>query len=317
MYIHYRGAPIKLPDFLIVGAPRSGTTTLYALLSRHPRIFMPFEKEPTFFPQWGRKSLYRYQKTKVGADHIIRDLNDYIHLFLEAEKNQTIGEASTWYLYLHKDSIANIVKIYGSRARDIKIIALLRNPTERAWSHYCQKKLDGEEPLEFHDVIRPDTIRIRHKEQMVPSYDYIGMGMYSNQVKAYKESFPQTKILFFEDFIQDPKITMSELSEFLAIENTWKNGSIKTYNASGIPKNKVAEFVDKLVFKPNKFKDRFKFILPAQVRKEIKLRIPDRLFHKEALTERLRLELMDLYETDIQQLEKILDRDLSRWRKKT
>jgi hypothetical protein len=305
-----------MPDFLVVGAPRSGTTTLYTLLSGHPRIFMPFEKEPTFFARWGKEPLYRYQKAKVGADYIVRDLNDYVRLFLGAKENQIIGEASTLYLYLHQDSIENINKIYGSKLRDIKIIALLRNPAERAWSQYCQKKKLGEEPLEFNEAIDPQTIRQRHEEQMIPSYDYVGMGMYSDHIKAYKENFPQTKILFFEDFIQNPRNTMSQVSEFLEIEDTWKNASIKTYNASGTPKNKVAEIVDKFVFKPNRFKDRFKFILPAKARKGIKLRIPARLFNKEALNEPLRLELMDFYETDIKKLEKILGSDLSQWRKK-
>lgn len=313
MDIHYKESQLKLPDFLIVGAPRSGSTFLYAHLSRHPQVFMPEEKEPSFFACWEQKPFYRNRKTKEKADYISYTLRDYQDLFLDAKNDQIIGEASTWYLYLYKDTIASIQKIYGEKSHNLKIIILLRNPVERAWSHFNRKKTIGEEALAFSEAIMPETIQNRREQQLVPSYDYVGMGMYHDQVKAYMENFRHTKTFIFEDFFKDPNNGMSALSDFLEIDNVWVNSSMNIYNASGMPKNRFADIVDRVVFKPNKFKDRFKFILPPTVRRDLKFILPNKLFLKQTMDSQHRNELMNIYQEDVKHLEKLINRDLSQW----
>ncbi len=313
MDIYYRGSQIKLPDFLIVGAPRSGSTTLYAYLSRHPQVYMPDEKEPSFFACWGKKPFYRIQKTKERVTFISSTLKDYQELFLSAKKGQIMGEASTWYLYLYKDTISNIKELYGEKSVSLKIIILLRNPIDRAWSHFSNKRLHGEEPLAFSEAVKEETVQNRQEQELVPSYDYIGMGMYSDQVGAYLENFPNTRIFIHEDFFADPQKGLSSLSSFLGIDNIWTDHSIKAYHASGLPKSKFAGAVDRLVFKPNKFKDFFKFILPLKVRRDIKFVLPNRLYKKDAIEIEQRHELIDVFRADVKRLEKLIDKDLSGW----
>lgn len=313
MDIYYKGSQLKLPDFLIVGAPRAGSTTLYAHLSRHPQVHMPDEKEPSFFACWGKEPFYRLLKTKERVTYVSSALKDYQDLFLSANKDQIIGEASTWYLYLYKDTISNIKEIYGEKSDDLKIIILLRNPVDRAWSHYNRKKINGEETLAFSEAILPETIQNRKEQGLVPSYDYLGMGMYHDQVEAYLMNFHQTKIFIYEDFFENPSAGMASLTDFLEIDNIWIENPIKTYNASGLPKNKFAGIVDRLVFRPNRFKDSFKFILPSRIRKDLKFVLPNRLYKKDSIKIQQRDELRDAYKSDIKRLEKLIEKDLSRW----
>jgi len=131
----------RLPDFFIVGAARSGTTALYSLLKKNPRVFMPQEKEPMFFICWNQPEFLKLIGENKGAkaSFTINKLEDYKKTFEKARENQVIGEGSTWYLYAHETVILNIKKLYGKKSDLIKIIILLRDPAQRAWSHYLKK----------------------------------------------------------------------------------------------------------------------------------------------------------------------------------
>lgn len=143
MNLQRRGSLVKLPDFLIVGAARSGTTTLFSLLARQPRVFMPREKEPMFFSVYGEGWIPIDNRTGEPAAYVVGDLDGYLDLFKSARNGRSIGEASTWYLYRHQTTVRNIREIYGENARDLRIIILLRDPAVRAWSHYQLKKRNG------------------------------------------------------------------------------------------------------------------------------------------------------------------------------
>ncbi len=136
MRIDYAGTSLSFPDFLIVGASRSGTSALYTYLSRHPRIYMPLEKEPMFFCRWNRPPLSDMRRPGGHLDWVVSDLEDYVALFQPAREDQLLGEGSTWYLYEHDRVIANLQKLYGERHRALKIIILLRDPVARSWSQY-------------------------------------------------------------------------------------------------------------------------------------------------------------------------------------
>ncbi|MFQ6037398.1 MAG: sulfotransferase domain-containing protein [Candidatus Aminicenantales bacterium] len=314
MRVSYRGRFILLPDFLIVGAARSGTTFLYTQLAKHPDVFMPEEKEPSFLACWGQRPYYRIHNPPLEAAHIRTRLEDYLEIFSSAKKGQILGEASTLYLFRYRDVIGNIRTLYGHLAEKPRILILLRNPSERAWSHYSIKRVNGEEPLAFPQAIQPETIRSRLAQGFVPSYDYIGFGMYADAIRAYTETFPHTRVWIFEEFMKDPGKSMAEVAEFLGVSNVWTTSDFEKILASGKPAHPLAAIVDALVYKPNRIKAAVKHLLPWRARKRLKYRLPNLIFVREKMDPDIRENLMRLYEPDILKLEKFLGRNLSVWR---
>ena len=131
MLIEFENGELKLPDFLIIGAARSGTTSLYYSLRRHPGVFMPDLKEPFYLS-------FVDEIPEFTGLHFLRErmwtTRDYAELFAEAGDGQLLGEASTSYLYMYEKTIANIQQVYGRAAESLRLIAILRNPVERTFS---------------------------------------------------------------------------------------------------------------------------------------------------------------------------------------
>ncbi len=295
---------VNLPDFLIVGAAKSGTTSLYYYLRDHPQIFMPEIKEPWFFT-------FMNNSPDLLSPEIIWKFEDYIKLFEKARKNQLIGEASPSYLYKYEVSIKNIRKVYGENYKRLKIIIVLRNPTDRAWSNYMMYKMDGKEPLDFEEAIKPDIISWRIKNNWDIFYDYIGVGMYFDQVKAYLEEFPNTRVFLYENLKDDVSKLLKEIYSFTDIDEAFKpNLSIK-YNVSGKVKYKfLHEFMN---LKKSILKDIFKPIIPYDIRKKMKHKLSEKNITRTELSKDLRKIILNIYEKDISNLEKTLKTDLSAW----
>ena len=305
MIISVRGKRVKLPDFFIVGAAKSGTTSLYYYLVQHPQIFMPSEKEPAFFAY--RELPPHYTIPGVRHDRRIRyKLEDYVKLFRTAKDGQVIGEGSTAYLYTYNLTIPHIKQIYGNKYKELKIIAILRNPIDRVFSHYFFISRAGGEPLPFADAIKPEVIERRIPEAR--GYDYTGYGMYYNQVKAYMEEFPHTRFYLFED-LKDNNLIIKDLFGFLDVDKDLNiNTDIKA-NPSGIPKNR---FLVKMLLRASIFKS---FVLPKTKVKLATARdiLLNRFLVKNELDVVLRKKLILIFRDDILKLQDLLKRDLSHW----
>jgi hypothetical protein len=176
------------PNFFIVGAANSGTTSLYRYLKQHSDVFMPALKEPHYFAQVNPAHEQRYLRT------IIRDEAAYLRLFRKAEGYKAIGEASPSYLWDVKAP-----ERIGSVIPDAKIIILLRDPVERAYSHYLMDVREGLQELPFRHALQKDWNRT--KKGWSVSQLYVELGLYAEQVRRYLEVFgpEQTLILMFED----------------------------------------------------------------------------------------------------------------------
>jgi hypothetical protein len=303
----------QLPDFLIVGAPRSGTTTLYACLSRHRRIYMPAEKEPTFFLAWGEPPFYKDPRYRRYVGHFTYRADDYFRLFRAARASDIIGEASALYLSGYRTVIPNIKKMYGDKSRRLKIIISLRNPVDRAWSHYWLKRSQFEENLDFADVIEPGTVRGRLERRLIPSFDYTGMGMYSDAVSAYLKNFPDVKILLFEDIAQDLAGTISCLWAYLDLGTNGRQVKTARWNASGLPKNAGSRLLANFLFRSNLPKSALKPLFPKRFRRRLKFSMGERIFSKQPLDGETRRKLLGFYRDDILRLEKLIGRDLQHW----
>jgi hypothetical protein len=210
-----RGRGRALPDFIIVGAMKAGTTSLYAYLSEHPQVIGTAQKEVHYFdhhhargPNW-----YRRHFPKL-ADVVKRD------------GPVAIGETSPYYLFhpLAAERIAALLP-------DVRIIALLRDPVARAWSHYRQTVRQGNEPLSFEDALAAENERLEGAEQALASgraarveahrqYSYRSRGLYLDQLRRYFDLFPAENILVLrsEDMFDDPQAVFSRTIEFLRLD---------------------------------------------------------------------------------------------------
>ncbi|MDH4198610.1 MAG: sulfotransferase domain-containing protein [Candidatus Aminicenantes bacterium] len=314
MIVPVDGSPAKLPDFLIVGAPRAGTTSLFDSLARHPDVFMPQEKEPGFFYAWGEPPYYVDSNRKRTADYIAYRVEDYLNLFLRAAEGQVLGEASTWYLSGHERTIPNLKRVYGEKARAVKIVIVLRNPAERAWSHYWLKRGWGKEDLGFDEATRPEVIRARLDARLVVTFDYLGMGMYSRGVEAFLRDFNGVKIIIFEEMIRDAAACRAELIRFLELPHFGDRLEYPRLNRSGLPRRGPAGLAARLVFRPNVIKAIAKPFLPVRLRKSWKLRVGEKVLVPQKMDDATRRRLLAYYDEDIRRLETILGLDLKAWR---
>ena len=151
---------MTLPNFLIIGAPKCGTTSLYAYLKQHPQVFMTIPKEPTFFGNEGTDGLFNGPHDEDRAYHsrVITNFADYKALYDRVTNEKAIGEASIYYLYLPK--APEQIQKYVPKAA---MFAVLRNPADRAYSAYTHVVRQARERRSFADSLREEPERIRKK----------------------------------------------------------------------------------------------------------------------------------------------------------
>jgi hypothetical protein len=207
------------PDFLIVGAPRCGTTFMYEYLAQHPQIYMSPIKEPQHFATDLDSGNY------LDSLSFMRDRATYLALFDNARPDQLTGEASTWHLY-SKAAAANI-KAANPEAR---IIIMLRDPVEMLYSLHGRRHYGGSEDLaDFAEALaaeddRKHGRRISPKARNVSALFYRDVGSYHDQVKRYLDVFGRDRVhvIIFEDFRADPARAYRETLEFLGVDPTFE-----------------------------------------------------------------------------------------------
>src|SRR6185436_18154558 len=200
----------KLPNFFIVGAPKAGTTSLYYYLKRHPEVFMSPIKEPNFFAydETVKQNLYHKEKG-VGT------LEEYKELFASVNgHHKAIGEASVCYLFY--PSVAKKIKQMVPNAR---IIMSLRNPVERAYSHYYMENKLGYVSESLEDIVFKKS---NHPNAHLYYQQFVELGLYHQQVKRYLDAFgtEQVKIFIHDDLNDKLESMILSVFDFLQIDNT-------------------------------------------------------------------------------------------------
>ncbi len=306
MEVTYNKKNIILPDFLIVGAAKSGTTSLYRYLKAHPQIFMPDNKEPWFFSFMDNPVSFESPDPLNG---IISDITEYEELFNTAGNHQVIGEASPSYLYTYQTSIQNIKEVYGENSENLKIIIILRNPADRAFSQYMHFKKNLQEPLDFWQAIDQQTIQQRLNSNWNIFYDYIGFGMYYRQVKAYLETFENVKIITFNNFKTNTDQVVKEVLDFLGADKTiMPENTSNKYNVSRAVRTDALAPVYRFLFLGgNKFKKSIAAMLPAPVRKKLEKLLRNILSKRKTLSTEKKKQLMTIFEDDYNKLIELIN----------
>lgn len=226
------------PNLFIVGAQKSGTTTLANWLMQHPQVFMAYPKEPGFlaFGERGYRFPDGHGQIALAGQWVVTDAREYIGLFARAGAQQrVVGEASTWYLAV-PGTAAHIRREFP----DARIVAILRNPVERAYSAWCHARRDGLEPIdEFERAL--DAEQDRGDSEFL--LRYAQMGRYARQLRPYLESFPpeQLLILPFDDLQRNPQAVWQRLCTFLDIDSGLASIAGEARNRSGIPRVRILQ----------------------------------------------------------------------------
>jgi len=295
---------MRTPDFLVVGAARAGTTTLHSYLRQHPGIFLPDVKEPCFFVFEGDD--IKYVKGKFAF--AVKDLASYENLFRKAGADQKTGEMSTPYLYLHDKTIATVKKYFSSYS-NIRIVIMLRNPVDRAYSQYCWRVRDGREQLDFEKAIEAEQERIKANYSF--DYFYLDRGFYFKQVKAYMDNFRHVHIILFEDFEKEPQRVLRDLCHFLGVDEEFEFKRLAPQNESGLPRWKS---LGKAATSESKLKYKLWYAIPDPLRKKIRNVFTDlNTKGKVSMNPIIRKKLTEVYREDILALQKLIGRDLSGW----
>ena len=208
----------RLPDFFIVGHPKSGTTALYEMLRRHPEIYMPDVKEPEFFAS----ELQLRAPPQPGV--MPGSLEEYSSLFDGAGPGQRVGEASALYLW-SRTAAARIADVQpGAR-----IIAILREPASFLHSLHLQfveaiieTEYDFQTALSLEDARRQgrDVARHSYWPQALMYSDYV---RYVEQLRRYHAAFPpeQVLVLIYDDFRVDNEATVAAVLRFIGADDAY------------------------------------------------------------------------------------------------
>lgn len=297
----------RVPNLFIVGAQKCGTSALAGWLQQHPSVFMSFPKEPGYlaFGEAGYNFPDGNGNPPPAAGYVVTDTQSYEALFSGASETDTVvAEASTWYFTL--PGMAEKLKRYNPSA---KIMLILRNPIDRAYSAWCHARGTGLEPCaDFADAWRAESER----GEVEFLLRYSRMGMYSEALQAYRQVFrpEQLLLLWHDDMRADPKFFWQQVCEFLAIDPEHEPGFEHKYNRTGTPRSKS---LGKLL-RSHRFKQFLKPLLPYKLSLRIKGRLDAaNLRDFPAMSAQMRQELKNHYRDDITQLELLTGRDLSGW----
>jgi hypothetical protein len=296
----------NLPNFLIVGAAKSGTSSLHNYLNQHPEVFMPsYNKEGMKVkePRFLIKELVQHR-----VHNGVWNFEEYLALFAEAEE-KIIGESTVLYLYYYNYAIKNIKYYLG---KDVQIIIMLRNPTDRAYSAFQHVSRGVHENNSFEESLELEKGRMEREENITPMVMYKEMGMYYKMVKAYKASFKSVHIILFEDFRDNIEEEMNKIYRFLGIsKNT--NVNLKAIHNIGGKKWKNG-LLKHLFMKYYAGKSILRLLLSVKIRKWIRKKTinisTDKVPQIKAETRKM---LNNYFKEDVKKLSKLLKKDLQHW----
>lgn len=293
----------KLPNFLIIGAHKAGSTSLYGYLKQHPDIFMCF-KEPRFFAHDVKYS---------------KGLKYYSKFFAECKKETMIGEPSSVYSsYLYLEKI--IKRIYKFNPK-IKLIYILRNPISRTYSFYWWSIRMQAEFLSFEEALQQEETRI-HKDDfgLIDPWSYKRSGLYFSIIEKYLKYFPKEnlKVILLDDLKSSAIKTCNEVFEFLNLKKfdvtILEDDKI---NKASLPTNK---FIQRNLTKPSTITFLISNILRYTLGTDKKMKLLEfinkktvKSFEYPPMNESTFEYLVKYFKNDIKQLENFLNRDLSQW----
>jgi hypothetical protein len=294
-----------LPDFLVIGAPKAGTTSLHRTLGRHRDVFVPDNKEPCYF---GLDDGVVPTFCGPGDDrHVIAvtvsHRADYEALFAEAQPGQLAGECSTQHL-----SMAGAAERAAALVPTAKIIAVLREPADRAYSHWSMKTGLGLEPLSFAAALDAEDERLA--AGWAPCWGYRTEGCYAAQLVPWRARFgdDQLRVLLFDDFLADQASFVRQIFEFLGVDPDLATDTDAHFNKSGAVRSTTLQ----QLLRTRWLATTARRLLPRAARQRAVKAIQDA--NRPPPPREVIARLRESYRDEVDVLEGMLGRDLGAWR---
>jgi hypothetical protein len=312
----------KFPNFFIVGAPKAGTTSLYAYLDQHDQVYMSPIKEPNYFASELRpenfsaevrprivrdmRAIEEYLRGDMREKRfggLVSSWEDYLKLFKNVGDEIAIGEATPCYLW-SETAARNI----AARIPHAKIIINLRNPIDRAFSQYLHMVTDGVIRRSFREQIYAN-LRCE-KKQFGPLWPLLEFGHYEDQINRYLNEFPRSQIhiSLYEDLARAPEALVSDLFGFLGVDQSFvadvsqRHHQPRIMKLTGttyfLKKWRIWPYLRNLV--PGSLGPPLRSLM-LRSRISLEMEPADRAF------------LTDYYRDEIKTLAVLLDRDLTAW----
>ena len=317
----------RLPNFFIIGAAKSGTTSLHEYLAQHPQIYMSFPKELNFFsfldstpsfcgpPCEPGNPVLRDRLRREMYDLSITTWPDYRKVFSRVRSEQGIGESSVSYLYFPQAA----ERIRRS-VPDARLIAILRNPVDRAYSKYRHLRRDGAEPLvQFEQALAAEPARMQ--ANWSPAWFYVDRGFYHRQLKRYYEIFDrrQIHVVLYDEFTRRPAETLQGIFRFLEVDANFAADLSQKHNVfeeGSVPANMA---LYDFVARPNWFSTTARAVLPTKFLIHLRPIVKKVITKKSSgleispLTDQTRQSLQRVFREDILLLQDLIQKDLSEW----
>ncbi|MFC5727448.1 MULTISPECIES: sulfotransferase family protein [Nocardioides] len=286
----------QMPNLFIVGAGKAGTTAMHSLLSMHPKISMSTLKEPHY---------YSSVQPDPALRHLIptiTDKADYLALFRDVDA-PIRGEASPSYLF--DPAAAHRIRADVPGA---KILILLRDPVQRAFSHYLMDVREGLETRPFLEAVAADDART-DRRWGTACHLYIDLGLYAAQVGRYLEVFPRENILVLESAqLQEQMPSLLDaLAHFLEVDVGSFQGVPAATNAFARPRSDVS----RRIMRSQRIRISARRLVPAKSRLAVRDRILLTTSQRPTLDNASRIALQPRFEADITETRKLLSHPLS------
>jgi hypothetical protein len=300
---------LRLPNFFIIGAPKAGTTALSEVLGQHPEIYMSPVKEPCFFGFEGKPPIFPPPAGTYFRRTAVWRPRDYAMLFARVTTERSIGEASP--LYMMRPGVA-ARRIHDNLPQS-RIIAVLRQPAERAHSDYWSLRMHGVEPIAtFEEALAQEADRVKNGGLLGL---YRKRGYYHAQLSVYYELFPRDRIraYLYEDWRDNPRAMLRDICQSLEVDEGFAFENCSS-NVTLLPRSRR---LHSLAVEPGRI-CRVVPLLPAPARRAVgwALRGLDARFNVSRpppLDPQTRTLLTAGYREDILRLQDLINRDLSPW----
>jgi hypothetical protein len=294
---------IRLPNFVVVGAAKCGTTSLFHYLKQHSDVFLPVQKELHYFA-------YDHLSRNTGGPGGARTLDfacatrqAYEAHYRHAGSQTAIGEVSPSYFYFPQVSERINLELDGP-----KIVVILRDPIQKAYSQYMHLVRDNRETLPFFEALMAEQDRTA--AGWTAMWRYAESSLYSQRITKYLEVFGEDriKILLFEELSKNPAPVLDALFGFLGLAPRDAINTERVYNRSGHPRSRaLADFLAR----PNPVTTAARRWVPDRLRDRIKYAMLNlNTGRKEAIDDRSRAYLQAFFADDVGELERILGRRL-------
>ncbi len=287
------------PNFFCIGAMRAGSTSLYQYLRQHPDILMSTEKETDFFSLGDLP-----QRELPNGAFLYRSATaaEYRQKFARWQGERAVGEVSPSYMYY-----ARTAARLHQAVPDAKIICCLRDPVERAYSHYSlNRKVDIEPVHSFREALDQEAQRTHWGHR----FAYVGMSLYDQQLARYQELFEASRIhvMLFDDFTRNPAAALRDIFRFLNVDESFEPDTSVRHNRSGVMRNRLLRRMGR----------------PTRIRRWLLRNLPPgpvsrlgRVLMRSLprVETEVRERLNETFRDDLLRLEARIGRDLSHWRR--